>query len=285
MEREVSDSTAEESSGAAAEEHQDGAGMENASGDQSVDSDLVEKIIHVVVVDCNTETKSGGERGADAPEMRNDGSDNASGESPHADVETSGREVEGPPLEKIIDVVVVDCTNKLESARDSSACEECRVCRDENDEALIDLGCDCRGALAKAHLSCITRWFQTRGSNKCEVCRRVATNVSPHDSHYWIWRVDPAHRDEEYYQRNSCRFVSASLVILMFALALDILISTTFGLSAIPTNIIFGAMIFVGLIGSVRIAVEYLGGWNGRRGAQLQPLEANHFGPAYLPPL
>ena len=46
-----------------------------------------------------------------------------------------------------------------------------RVCQQEKEELLIDLGCHCRGALARAHRSCIDTWFRTRGSNKCEICQ------------------------------------------------------------------------------------------------------------------
>ena len=59
----------------------------------------------------------------------------------------------------------------------------CRVCQEEKEEELIDLGCHCRGGLAKAHQSCIETWFNTRGSNKCEICQQVAANVAPPESH------------------------------------------------------------------------------------------------------
>ncbi|GMP35329.1 hypothetical protein CsSME_00007804 [Camellia sinensis var. sinensis] len=73
------------------------------------------------------------------------------------------------------------------------------VCQQEKEEDLIDLGCQCRGGLAKAHQSCINTWFHTRGSNKCEICQHVAANVPPPElqpsqTSYWIWRVDPALR-------------------------------------------------------------------------------------------
>ncbi|CAA0824205.1 RING/U-box superfamily protein, partial [Striga hermonthica] len=87
-------------------------------------------------------------------------------------------------VEKTIDLVVVDCANKGEPQleRSSTSHEECRVCQEENEEALINLGCQCRGGLAKAHQSCIIKWFGTRGSNKCEICQQIASNVAPPDS-------------------------------------------------------------------------------------------------------
>ena len=46
-----------------------------------------------------------------------------------------------------------------------------RVCQQEKEEVLIDLGCHCRGGLAKAHRSCIDTWFRSKGSNKCKICQ------------------------------------------------------------------------------------------------------------------
>lgn len=46
-----------------------------------------------------------------------------------------------------------------------------RVCQQQTEEPLLDLGCGCRGELAKTHKSCIEIWFRTRGSNKCEICQ------------------------------------------------------------------------------------------------------------------
>ncbi|KAL0714636.1 hypothetical protein Bca4012_021615 [Brassica carinata] len=56
-------------------------------------------------------------------------------------------------------------------SRNSSSHEQCRVCQQEKEEALIELGCLCRGGLAKAHRSCIDAWFRTKGSNQCEICQ------------------------------------------------------------------------------------------------------------------
>nr|KJB18873.1 hypothetical protein B456_003G073200 [Gossypium raimondii] len=63
-------------------------------------------------------------------------------------------------------------------SRTTSAHEQCRVCQQEKEEGLIDLGCQCKGGLAKAHQSCIVTWFHTKGSNKCEICQVVAVNVT-----------------------------------------------------------------------------------------------------------
>ncbi|ONM05694.1 RING/U-box superfamily protein [Zea mays] len=72
--------------------------------------------------------------------------------------------------------------------------EQCRVCQQKTEEPLVDLGCRCRGDLAKAHRTCIDVWFRTRGSNKCEICQQVAANIPPPETQastsYWVWRVD-----------------------------------------------------------------------------------------------
>lgn len=91
----------------------------------------------------------------------------------------------------VIDVVVVDCGGGVKEepqiGRDSTSSssgggvEECRVCQEDNEESLISLGCQCRGGLAKAHQTCIIKWFSIRGSNKCEICQQIATNVAPPD--------------------------------------------------------------------------------------------------------
>ncbi|XP_022159782.1 uncharacterized protein LOC111026101 isoform X1 [Momordica charantia] len=83
----------------------------------------------------------------------------------------------------------------------SSSDEQCRICQQEKEEALIELGCQCRGGLAKAHRTCIDTWFRTKGSNRCEICQVIAANVSPPQSHhgtnYWIWRIDPTYRTQD----------------------------------------------------------------------------------------
>ncbi|KAJ9148185.1 hypothetical protein P3X46_030264 [Hevea brasiliensis] len=67
----------------------------------------------------------------------------------------------------------VDSPKKGYLSRTASSHEQCRVCQQEREEVLIDLGCKCKGGLAKAHRSCIDTWFHTRGSNKCEICQQT----------------------------------------------------------------------------------------------------------------
>ncbi|KAK1557957.1 hypothetical protein Q3G72_034721 [Acer saccharum] len=67
-------------------------------------------------------------------------------------------------------------------SRSPSSHAQYRVCQQDKDEVLIDLGCQRRGGLAKAHRSCIDTWFRIRGSNRCDICQGIAANVPPPES-------------------------------------------------------------------------------------------------------
>ncbi|KAG6636396.1 hypothetical protein CIPAW_11G108300 [Carya illinoinensis] len=145
------------------------------------------------------------------------------------------------------------------------------VCQQEKEEILIDLGCHCRGGLAKAHRSCIDTWFCTRGSNKCEICQEVAANVPPPDSqpstNYWVWRNDTnfRHQDRE---RNCFSPLWVAFSILVCGLLLDVLISITLGISALPINVIIGVIIVLGLGTGLRVALDFFHEWSLRRVVQ-----------------
>ncbi|XP_047968026.1 E3 ubiquitin-protein ligase MARCHF3-like isoform X1 [Salvia hispanica] len=246
--------------------------------------------------------------------MRNGGTATMVGEFPDADVEkqqNGGDEDrenaavgQSQDLAKkvVIDVVVVDCASIGQSLpeRDSNTYEECRVCQEDNEEALISLGCLCRGGLSKAHHSCIVKWFNTRGSNKCEICqlsvrnlrdgfsliytcdneppyfscRQVAANIIPPDpqSSYWVWAVDPAFRAQDP-QRGCFSPLWVAFSILVGGLLLDVLISITLGVSALPVNITIGVIVVLGLGTALRLGLEFCQEWNVRR--VVQRVEAN----------
>nr|GMD94854.1 E3 ubiquitin-protein ligase MARCH2-like isoform X1 [Ipomoea batatas]GME00543.1 E3 ubiquitin-protein ligase MARCH2-like isoform X1 [Ipomoea batatas] len=174
----------------------------------------------------------------------------------------------------------VDCEEKgcVESpqkghlSRNSSSQEQCRVCQQEKEEDLIELGCHCRGGLAKAHRTCIDTWFNTRGSNKCEICQQVAANVAMPESNapasYWVWRVDPSFRGATIApERNRGCFspLWVAFSILIGGLLLDLLISLTLGVSALPVNIIIGVIVVLGLGTAFRLALEFCHDWSVRR--------------------
>ncbi|XVE58204.1 hypothetical protein DITRI_Ditri04bG0151300 [Diplodiscus trichospermus] len=156
-------------------------------------------------------------------------------------------------------------------SRTSSSHEQCRVCQQEKEEGLIYLGCQCKGGLAKAHRSCIDTWFRTKGSNKCEICQAVAVNVSAPVSepstNYWVWRVDPSFTRHDR-ERGCFSPLWVAFSILIGGLLLDVLISITLGVSALPVNIIIGVIVVLGLGTALRLALEFCHEWSIRRAVQ-----------------
>ncbi|KAF8413423.1 hypothetical protein HHK36_001406 [Tetracentron sinense] len=165
-----------------------------------------------------------------------------------------------------------------------------RVCLEEAEEALIELGCRCRGGLAKAHQSCIDTWFRTRGSNKCEICQQVAVNVPPPEplpnvapwgtyaklrrhgqiigSGGWTQPLGQLvlYKNVKGYGCFSPLWVALS--ILIGGLLLDVLISISLGVSALPVNIIIGVLVVLGLGTALRLALECCQEWSLRRVVQ-----------------
>ncbi|GMJ00488.1 hypothetical protein HRI_003718000 [Hibiscus trionum] len=156
-------------------------------------------------------------------------------------------------------------------SRNTSSDVECRVCQQEKEEGLIDLGCQCKGGIAKAHRSCIDTWFRTKGSNKCEICQAVAVNVSTPEFHpstsYRVWRVDQSFAPHER-QRGCFSPLWVAFSILIGGLMLDVLISITLGVSALPVNIIIGVIVVLGLGTALRLAMEFCHEWSIRRAVQ-----------------
>ncbi|XP_072957052.1 uncharacterized protein [Typha angustifolia] len=166
-------------------------------------------------------------------------------------------------------VGAVAAPKKICSSRSESFDEQCRVCQQQSEEPLVDLGCRCRGELAKVHRSCIDIWFRTRGSNKCEICLQVAANISlpePQPStNYWVWRVDSAYRGGRGERGRGCFSpLWVAFAILVGGLLLDVLISVSLGVSALPVNIIIGVLIVLGLGTALRLALECCHEWGSR---------------------
>ncbi|KAH9774806.1 RING-CH-type domain-containing protein [Citrus sinensis] len=156
-------------------------------------------------------------------------------------------------------------------SRTASSHEQCRVCQQDKEEVLIDLGCQCRGGLAKAHRSCINTWFRTKGSNKCEICQQVAVNVPTPESqpstNYLVWSIDPTFRSQDR-ERGCFSPLWVAFSILIGGLLLDVLISITLGVSALPVNIIIGVIVVLGLGTALRLALEFCREWSLRRVVQ-----------------
>ncbi|KAK4792182.1 hypothetical protein SAY86_022617 [Trapa natans] len=173
-------------------------------------------------------------------------------------------------------------------SRNGSSHEHCRVCQQEKEEVLINLGCQCRGGIGKAHLLCINTWFRLRGSNKCEICQQAAVNVPPPEplatGNSWTWRVDPPLRSPVIPDQGRTCFspLWVAFSILIGGLLLDALISITFGVSALPINIIIGVIIVLGLGTALRLALEFCQEWSARRVVQRMETNVNL---GYHPPL
>uniref|UniRef100_M1A506 Ubiquitin-protein ligase n=1 Tax=Solanum tuberosum TaxID=4113 RepID=M1A506_SOLTU len=149
-------------------------------------------------------------------------------------------------------IAIVESPKKPCLSRNHSFHEQCRVCQEEKEEELIDLGCHCRGGLAKAHRTCIDTWFSTRGSNKCEICQQVAVNVASPEAHaptsYWIWRVDPSFRGTDISQeRDRVRSItlsqapalmSMSCVLLLKSVSLYRVVLIHFGLHFVSSLVV-----------------------------------------------
>ncbi|CAL9108874.1 unnamed protein product [Musa textilis] len=136
-------------------------------------------------------------------------------------------------------------------SRSGSYQEQCRVCQQQTEEPLIDLGCRCRGELAKAHHSCIDTWFHTKGSNKCEICQQIAANVPFPESrpsvNNCLWRINSPYVMGQEHERGCFNPLWVAFAILIGGLLLDVLVSVSLGVSALPVNIIIGVLIVLGL--------------------------------------
>ncbi|KAJ3682323.1 hypothetical protein LUZ60_014896 [Juncus effusus] len=171
----------------------------------------------------------------------------------------------------IISIVISrpeEVKNNTDSAKNSclsrnQSCQEiCRVCQQPSEEVLVDLGCRCRGDLSKAHRTCIDIWFRTKGSNKCEICQQVAENIpvpepAQQNTSYWVWRVDSSYRGgRDVHERRCLSPLWIAFAILIGGLLLDVLISISLGVSALPVNIIIGVLIVLGLGTAFRLGLE-----------------------------
>ncbi|CAD5163987.1 unnamed protein product [Musa acuminata subsp. malaccensis] len=170
-------------------------------------------------------------------------------------------------------------------SRSGSYQEQCsRVCQQETEEPLIDLGCRCRGELAKAHRSCIDTWFLTKGSNKCEICQQIAANVPFPESrpsvNNCLWRINSPYVMGQEHERGCFNPLWVAFAILIGGLLLDVLVSVSLGVSALPANIIIGVLIVLGLGTSFRLALECCQGQGARRNLQTTNVT---FNPGYHP--
>ncbi|XP_065018456.1 uncharacterized protein LOC135644634 isoform X2 [Musa acuminata AAA Group] len=144
--------------------------------------------------------------------------------------------------------------------------------------------CRCRGDLAKAHRSCIDTWFLTKGSNKCEICQQIAANVPFPESrpsvNNCLWRINSPYVMGQEHERGCFNPLWVAFAILIGGLLLDVLVSVSLGVSALPANIIIGVLIVLGLGTSFRLALECCQGQGARRNLQTTNVT---FNPGYHP--
>ncbi|XP_048422525.1 uncharacterized protein LOC125469340 isoform X4 [Pyrus x bretschneideri] len=82
--------------------------------------------------------------------------------------------------------------------------------------------------------------------NKWEIFQGVAANVPPPETQptasYWVWRVDSSYRSQNR-DRGCVSPLYVAFSILIGGLMLDVLMSVTLGVSALPSNIIISTFV------------------------------------------
>lgn len=85
---------------------------------------------------------------------------------------------------------IINGTSKSTSGESSKdELKMCRICHlanweNSNSEILIQLGCGCKNELGAAHLTCAQTWFKLKGNRLCEICGKIALNVSGVEENY-----------------------------------------------------------------------------------------------------
>lgn len=103
-------------------------------------------------------------------------------------------------------------------------------------------------------------------------CRQVAANVvlseSQESADNLMSRVDSAYggtRIGQEHERGCLSPLWIAFLILIGVLLLDVLISISLGVTALPVNIIIGVVIVLGLGTALRLALEFCNEWRVRR--------------------
>uniref|UniRef100_A0A803PMA9 Uncharacterized protein n=1 Tax=Cannabis sativa TaxID=3483 RepID=A0A803PMA9_CANSA len=112
-------------------------------------------------------------------------------------------------------------------------------------------------------------------------CEILILYILLKQTNYWVWRIDPASRSQNQ-DRGCFSPLWVAFSILIGGLMLDVLISITLGVSALPVNIIIGVIVVLGLGTALRLALEFCHEWSMRRVAQRVETNVDH---AYHPAL
>ncbi|KAL2653970.1 hypothetical protein R1flu_022098 [Riccia fluitans] len=172
----------------------------------------------------------------------------------------------------VIDIDVAKDDRELDSCEtnpstlidENSVGNLCRICQLHSEEALVVLGCHCRGELAKAHETCMERWFGSKGTNNCEICHKVATNVPRHvlstpSRYFWDWRLRgvpavPTRNDESrVIMRAVIEQVVGALLCLSVVLFLNGIVLRGYTMNI---RVLVGTLIVVVLVATSRIILE-----------------------------
>ncbi|BAH94940.1 Os10g0481450, partial [Oryza sativa Japonica Group] len=122
----------------------------------------------------------------------------------------------------------------------------------------------------------------------CLLHRQVAVNIPPPETQastsYWVWRVDSAYgRGRGGHERGWFSPLWVAFAILIGGLLLDVLISVSLGVSALPVNIIIGVLIVLGLGTALRLALECCQEWGSRRSMPRLPMDGSMAPSGYHP--
>uniref|UniRef100_A0A6N2N342 Uncharacterized protein n=1 Tax=Salix viminalis TaxID=40686 RepID=A0A6N2N342_SALVM len=165
----------------------------------------------------------------------------------------------------------VDSPRKGSLSRTSSSHEQCR-----RRKKPIDVDANAKAVLQNPIAHVLILGLAQEGPTNV---RYATENVSPPESqpiaNYWVWRIDPNYRPRDR-DRGCFSPLWVAFSILIGGLLLDVLISITLGVSALPVNIIIGVIVVLGLGTALRLALEFCHEWSFRRAVQRADANENH---------
>ncbi|XP_047262786.1 uncharacterized protein LOC107859257 isoform X2 [Capsicum annuum] len=110
----------------------------------------------------------------------------------------------------------------------------CRICHLDTFECgkklvdLIEIGCGCKGELGFVHSHCAETWFRLKGNRYCEICRKIAKNVTGvsnnrfieewNEARYIAGGTGSAEQDRECWRGQPCCNLLIAILIIVFLL-------------------------------------------------------------------
>ncbi|CAN4105632.1 unnamed protein product [Withania somnifera] len=155
----------------------------------------------------------------------------------NADSGIGGNEmkVEQKPLSSGIDVKYDDIEDGKVGKNLMGDFEKvCRICHLDTFEGekrlvdLIEIGCECKGELGFVHSHCAETWFKLKGNRLCEICQKIAKNVTGvsdnrfiqewNEARYIAGGTGSAERDSRCWRGQSCCNLLIACLITVFLL-------------------------------------------------------------------